>query len=160
YGHGIMQLTFNAWYNEPGGSSDWDNTGIGSFLNIYPCANLGSTLYTNCYTDAGTHSATDPKPYKDYGYSNVSTTYKLYTNTQQSLYANIKDGMRLLQTKFKNQLQITTSTTPTGTATTYSGTERELVIVTEGYGPDCGYVDDVAGKLDTINKYFAGSSSS
>jgi hypothetical protein len=104
---------------------------VGSGVSVTStlCASIATTTYIKCYDGAGTGSQ-DPKPYKNYDDNLSSPIYKQYANTKQSMYANIKDGLRNLQTKFPVN-QITTSTTPTGTTTTYSGIEREIVVGTE-----------------------------
>jgi hypothetical protein len=106
YGHGIMQLTpTGLWSHEPNSSGNWINNAenvpaYGSHINIPPCEMIATTTYTRCYTFAATRNSTGTKEYKDYGYSNSSTTYKFYTNTHQSIFANIKDGLTVLKNKY------------------------------------------------------------
>lgn len=152
YGHGIMQLTFNAWTHEPSDPhATWDNRGVGSRIEIIPCAAINTDDYVNCYTNAGTGDSSGLKYYKPYGGNSNNPTYKQYNNSEQSIYANIKDGLRVLQDKYSG-INITTSTTVNGT--TYSANEREIIQVTERYNGACGYVDNVADKLDDIGTYF------
>jgi hypothetical protein len=158
YGHGIMQLTFNAWSHEPSDPhSTYDNRGVGSKLTIYPCASIYTSDYTNCYSNAGT-ADTNPKHYIAYGGNTSNPTYKAYTNTAQSIYANIKDGMEVLAGKFNLNSSISTSTTINGT--TYTATDRKTILATENYNGACGYVDIVADKLDAIDSYFPNATSS
>ncbi|MFA5831347.1 MAG: NosD domain-containing protein [Candidatus Paceibacterota bacterium] len=95
YGHGISQVTLtnhdpkNVW-----GSNDYDNRGAGSQIRIYPCSGTG-LLYKNCYTNP---ELLVPHNYKTAPDGNL---YKFYTNTKQSIYSNIKDGMKVLRDKFK-----------------------------------------------------------
>ena len=160
YGHGIMQITpYQVFAHEA--TSDWaDNTGddrgIASGLSISPCKSNGSDLYENCYTHGGEYDSSDPKSYQHYEASSTLPEYKYYTNTSQSIYANIKDGLQILQSKYDNFYPISTSTTIDGV--TFSAQDRENILVTEGYnGGDCGYVNDVAYKLDNIGSYFIGA---
>jgi hypothetical protein len=147
YGHGIMQITFDSSY-----PNEWDNRGVGSFVQIPPCASVNSTFYTNCY------GGTSPKYYQPYGGSG-SVTYKQYTNTEQSVYANIKDGLQVLQSKYNNFYPISTSTVINGT--TYTANEREIILTTEGYnGINCGYVNAVASTTENIDNYFPTATSS
>lgn len=158
YGHGIMQLTFDAWSHEPSDPhATFDNTGAGSHISVPPCASLNSSSYTNCYTNAGT-ADTNPKHYQPYAGNSNNPTYKLYTNTEQSIYSNIKDGLRILSDKFNNYSGISASTTVNGT--TFSPTERKIISATENYNGACGYVNDVADRLDDIGSYFSGATTS
>lgn len=171
YGHGVMQITpVPLFYDEPvNGSGTWNymnNASMpsnGSFIKIFPCAMYQTTTYANCYTYSGIQ---DPlqrnKSYKDYGYSNVSTTYKYYTNTPQSIYANVKDGMRILQTKLLNWFPTAPTSSVTSTdGHSYSPTDQEAITMTAAYygNPNatdtCPYVGDVADRLDNITDYFA-----
>lgn len=55
----------------------------------------GSKDYYDCYKNAGLGKKT-LKPYKHYKEELNNPVYKQYTNTLQSMYANIKDGLGLL----------------------------------------------------------------
>lgn len=103
YGHGIVQITFQALSNEPNNfdKNQWDNRGKGSSVQIPLCRNInidingkitGSNEYMKCYSNAGTGN-TNPKPYKPYNNIATNPTYKQYSNTSQSIYANINDGL-------------------------------------------------------------------
>ena len=105
------------------------------------------------------------KSYKDYGYANVSTTYKYYSNTSQSIYANIKDGMRILRDKLNVFASISTSTTatttPNGTSTTYTASDRRTILATQSYNGLCKpYVQNIANTLDSIDSFFPGVTTS
>ncbi|MBI2459852.1 MAG: right-handed parallel beta-helix repeat-containing protein [Parcubacteria group bacterium] len=101
YGHGIGQITFQGLYNEPFNYSEnlWDNRGIGSGVIIPLCRSFKSNEYFKCYGNAGTGNES-LKPYKHYNDDNDEPIYKQYSNTAQSVYANIKDGLRVLQKAF------------------------------------------------------------
>jgi hypothetical protein len=159
YGHGIMQITFDAYHDTlQNQSATYDNRGIGSYITIYPCPSVSTTTYTKCHTEGGSTS-TNAKPYKHYDDIQSNPKYKQYTNTRQSIYSNVKDGMGVLEEKFEALSQITTTTIASGT--TYSSVEREVILITERYnGNNCGYVDEVADRLDEIDAYFSGKSSS
>ncbi len=157
YGHGIMQLTpYQVWSHEP---SNWasnteDVPMYGSHIVIPPCAMIATDTYTNCYTYAGTHNSTGTKTYKDYGYSNASTTYKFYANKSQSIYANIKDGLNILKNKYTHKA----SSTVTASSTVFQPYEREWLRATWGYNGldlDSTYLSDVAAKMDTFSDYYS-----
>ena len=159
YGHGITQLTpYQVWSHEPTSTGGWiDNTEnvptYGSHITIAPCAMIATTTYINCYTEGGTGSG-NAKPYKDYGYSNVSTTYKFYTNTSQSVYANIKDGLTVLKNKYNH----TASSTATVSSTVFQSYEREWLRATWGYNGidlESDYLSDVATKMDMFSDYYS-----
>lgn len=167
YGHGVMQLTpYQVFHNEPSSSvSNTENVpATASWLEIFPCRsydefnNVGTSTYENCYTHAGTSDSIDVKSYQHYGGDSSQPKYMWYGNTAQSIYANVKDGMRKLQDKYYFS-PITTSTTTNGT--TYTGQEREIILATEAYnGTDCGYVNTVASDTDAIDQFFPGETTS
>lgn len=144
FGHGIMQITLFPHH--------WDNRGIGSGVKIPLCEGVISDLYLNCYTDSmGGLGLRDYKPYAD---NPDNPTYKQYSNTKQSFFSNIKDGMRILQQKYAG-LNITSDITIGGI--TYNPIERESVLVTQRYnGSKCAYVKRVATRLMNIEEYFPG----
>lgn len=155
YGHGIMQITpYKLYAHEATGnwvSNAGDNRGISNNLKIFPCTSDHSNLYVNCYKNAGLFIKLS-KPYKNYADIVTNPKYKYYTNTKQSIFSNIKDGMRILKDKYSG-INITTPITIG--ATTYSALDREIILVTEKYnGNNCGYVNDVANVLDVIEEYY------
>jgi hypothetical protein len=114
YGHGVMQLTFKAWANEAPGYSytknNWDNRGKFSRVENFKCRNAvydsitgaalgGLNEYQKCYLNAGGYNKLN-KPYKNYEDIVTNQKYKQYTNTVQSFYANIKDGLGDLRKKY------------------------------------------------------------
>lgn len=168
YGHGIMQITpYELLANEQ--TSDWsnnlpgnDNRGIASHITIAPCLSTNSNLYTNCYVYGGDYD-TNPSHHKDYiPYAGIGAnpTYKYYSNAPQSIYANIKDGMKVLSDKMNIGFisSITTSTTTAGL--TFSASDRKTILATAYYNGDCGYVDDVASVAEDIDTYFPNATSS
>jgi hypothetical protein len=148
YGHGIMQLTLSAGLG-------FDNRGIASGVTIPPCA-LASNLYTNCYSAIS--STTGLRYYEPYGGTPGNPEYKQYTNTSQSIYANIKDGLQVLANKYAVFSGISTSTTISGT--TYSAADRQDILATESYNGSCGYAHTVANALDNITSYFPNATTS
>ena len=184
YGGGIMQNTFAAWWNEPDNYADnsWDIRGYGSGVTIPPCKSVGSNLYENCYANAGTQNKV-LKPYQHYGGVSTNPKYLQYTNTPQSIYANIKDGMKdLSQSYFVRDLandptgtdnricNYTSSTVSVtyGTSTIdYSCLDREIILTTADYngggygnidpstGSSTNYLYHVASTTLNISNYFA-----
>ncbi|MDB5225219.1 MAG: hypothetical protein JWL87_171 [Candidatus Adlerbacteria bacterium] len=159
YGHGAMQITFNAWFYEPSNPhSTYDNRGYGSFVTIPPCASINTDDYINCYTNAGTHHSA-AKHYKPYGGNSSNPTYKQYSNTEQSFYANIKDGMGLLSDRFNLFSYINSTSTVFGT--TYSPLEKKIILTTESYnGDNCPYIGLIADVLDDIDTYYPSATTS
>jgi hypothetical protein len=172
YGHGIMQITpYGVFAHEPTSTGDWiyntENLPTnGSYLVVYPCATQATSTYRKCYTEGGTGSS-NAKPYKPYE-DDPSITYKYYANTEQSIYANVKDGLRVLQEKYGNSASSTptnrvcdyTSSTVTVASTTYSCLDREIVLVTAAFNGTSTYLGNVANKLSNIQNYFSNQTSS
>ena len=162
YGHGVMQITpYQVFSHES--TSNWaentgDNRGVASHIDIPPCATNASNLYVNCYTYAGDFDSVHTKAYKPYAGNSNNPTYKYYSNTEQSIYANVKDGMQILSQKLyvNNNDNISTSTTSGGY--TFTASERKTILATEHYNGACGYVNDVASSTETISTYFPGVS--
>jgi len=111
YGHGVMQVTFHAWANEPNNYEDnkWDNRGKRSKIKLTNCKNIlpnnsgqekiGLNEYKKCYSNTLTKN-TLIKPYKHYEDNLSAPLYKQYANTKQSFFANIKDGLGVLREKY------------------------------------------------------------
>lgn len=149
YGHGIMQITFDSQHNP----NTWDNRGVASLVTIPLCANKWSDLYLNCY------GGSSPKYYKPYGGDSGQPTYKQYASTTQSIYANIKDGLHNLGYFYNYYTSNIPNISTTTHGTTFTGNDRRVISTTESFndgflGSNCGYVDIVADKLDTITSYF------
>lgn len=149
YGHGIMQLTLSPSY-------PFDNRGYADTVKIYPCE-LDSDKYEECYSEP------DPtnyylRTYIPYASSTDNPTYKQYTNTKQSIYANIKDGLSLLADKYSAYSYITSSTTVNGIE--YSPLERKTISAVASYNGACDYLEDVADKLSQIDDYFSTATTS
>ncbi len=147
FGHGIMQLTLSP--------AHWDNRTVGNSLKIFPCEGVVTTQYLNCYTDPDPGFGTgNVRYYKNYADNPLNPIYKYYSNNKQSIYANIKGGMRILQDKYAT-VNITTPVTIDGI--TYSASEREIITVTHRYnGSKCSYLKSVSSKLKNIDDYFPG----
>lgn len=160
YGHGIMQLTFNALDSEPSiNKATYDHRGVGSKIEIPRCASVGVSNYIDCYMYGGTGNLY-PKPYKHYqGYSN-NPIYKYYTNTEQSIYANIKDAMNILSQGYYGYNYITSGVTVNSVY--YSADDIKNILAVRKYNgasdEGCSYVDRVADDLDNIGNYFSGES--
>ena len=87
---------------------------------------------------------------------------KHYTNTSQGIYANIKDGLRVLQEKyeiFKRKNWEEKTITCDGSSITITSDDFEKILAIWGYNgitldPKNNYLRDVAGKLKDLNSYF------
>lgn len=168
YGHGIMQLTpYQVWANEP---DDWANNtenvpSYGSHLAIPPCLMIASNEYVNCYTNAGTQSGS-AKTYKEHN-DYPGFTFKHYANTEQSIYANVKDGLKTLRTKYdvygppcnEGDLEFTA---PGHSTTTFSCIDRSNILAVWGYNGfvESDYLLDVASRIEDITDYFSSVSPS
>lgn len=158
YGHGIMQLTFNAWFYEhyyAESRATFDKRGDGSNVYLSLCNSINSADYVDCYTGAGTGN-TSTKPYKNYQGNVANPVYKQYANTRQSIYANIKDGMRVLKDSYYKACDNDPSSQTIG-STTYTCLDREIIVSTAQYNGTSTYLGAVANKLENIDTYFPGN---
>ena len=84
----------------------FDLRGEGSRVNIPPCTNVKTfnwedkNYFKHCYQYDDKSGYFEYKEYKPHRYYN-NQILKYYTNTSQGIYANIKDGLRVLQEKYK-----------------------------------------------------------
>ncbi len=82
----------------------FDNRGIGSRLKIPPCGNIindqDKNHYKNCYRYYG---GKEYKEYEPHQYYN-NQLFKHYTNSPLAIFANIKDGLRILQWNYIDSL--------------------------------------------------------
>lgn len=170
YGHGIMQITFQGWFNEPNNyiKNSWDNRGRFSknlitlcknFDPLLPKGNQGFRDYYDCYQNAGTKNNLT-KFYKNYKNDLNNFKYKQYTNTVQSMYANIKDGIGSLRTKVSSKCP-NPSITIQGIIFTCNDIEK--IFAVWGYNgrvvdPTVNYLHAIANKLETISTHFPGQS--
>lgn len=90
---------------------------------------------------------------KNFGWTGGPSTY--YSNAFQGVYANIKDGMRVLQEKYREKCFQETSG---GLLFTCSDIRRILTIWGyNGFGDTSGsYLNKIAAKLETLSQYFTG----
>jgi hypothetical protein len=163
YGHGEMQVTFSP-------SGGWDNRGIGSGVTIPPCS-LASSSYANCYSN--TSSTTGLRYYQHDSTITGSPEFKQYSNTSQSIYSNVKDGLQTLAGKYgtdahprnrvcDNYPDPVSFYPPTVSATTtYSCADEEIADVTAAYnGTSTPYLSQIATRLTNISNFFPSVSSS
>lgn len=159
YGHGIMQATFAA-SNTNLLKNEWDNRGVGSSITIPLCKSIFSNDYKKCYANSETPNNLQ-KPYQHYDGNPANPVYKQYANTLQSIYANIKDGFRVIQDKFRKKCP-KADTVISGYIFTCQDIEKMLTVWGyNGFGKDRNtglytgtYLKDVAGKLENISSYF------
>lgn len=148
YGHGIMQLTFST---NP--LKLWDNRGIGSGLKILPCGLLDQN-YKNCYS---------PPDWQNYGKRiyvvnpNYNQVFKYYTNTSQSIYSNIKDGLRVLQEKYQYQSAKSVATTTIDNLVITTDDLQKILTTWRYNGFTEGtYLSSTSDKLGRLSSYFPG----
>jgi hypothetical protein len=171
YGHGIMQVTPSILYYEQHDGNDYSSTndprGIASGVTIPPCASYMTSTYTNCYADSGGGDGSDAHSYISDTSISGSPTFLQYTNTPQSIYANVKDGMQILASKYGTTEGYSTrvcdnypdpvviSSTVDYATTTYSCTDEEIIDLTAAYnGSSSPYLSEVATALTDIGDYF------
>jgi len=166
YGHGIMQITFKALWNEPNNwiKNDWDNRGVYSKYFNSLCRSYdpsrksggqGLLDYFDCYLHAGTGNNL-VKSYKHYKENFSNSTYKQYTNTQQSMYANLKDGMGVLSLKHPTRCP-RESKEINGLLFTCHDIERLLAVWWyngESFDVKKNYMKEVSQKLKTVGSHF------
>ena len=173
YGHGVTQTTFHAWANEPDNYKDnnWDNRGKRSNVKIIKCKNIlsdppphekdiGLSEYKKCYENTSTKNLLI-KPYKHYNNDPTAPIYKQYTNTEQSFFANIKDGLGVLREKYKAKCPKPDILIE---GESFSCSDIEKILMTWGYngfaknratGKYTGnYLQLVANRLENLPIYF------
>ncbi|MCF7831800.1 MAG: right-handed parallel beta-helix repeat-containing protein [Candidatus Pacebacteria bacterium] len=172
YGHGIMQITFHGRWKEPDKwlENNWDNRGAYSkYFNLL-CKNVNLSLsknqkrglndYYDCYHNAGKNVTTE-KPYKNYKEDSHNPIYKQYANTEQSMYANIKDALGVLQVD-KYRKKCPKADTSFG-GLIFSCNDIEKIIMVWGYNgltedPSRHYLREVAHQLANLGANFSGVS--
>jgi hypothetical protein len=173
YGHGAMQVTPDILFYEQTSSNAYsskdDPRGLGSGVTILPCASYMTSTYTNCYVDSGSGDGTDLHYYIPDTSISGSPTFKEYSNTPQSIYANVKDGMQILASKYgtsfgaprrvcdnyPDPFVVSSSPPEVEATTTYSCTDEEMVDVAAAYhGSAAGYLSEVASALTNISDFF------
>ncbi len=117
YGHGVMQITMDAYSHEPGNKYNYtfldnkdDPRGRYSDILLKLCREsfindngkiIGSDEYLKCYKKVFNSKGQFWK--QDYSYYDdivSNQKYKQYSNTIQSIYANLKDGLGILSEKY------------------------------------------------------------
>jgi hypothetical protein len=90
-----------------------------------------------------------PQPY--YG----NQVFKFYANTTQSIYANIKDGLAVLNNVYV-PLCATNSSATTTDGVMFQCYEREWILDAWNYNGDgSGYLDAIADKLNSFSDYIS-----
>ncbi|MFA5997297.1 MAG: hypothetical protein WC791_02285 [Candidatus Paceibacterota bacterium] len=149
FGHGISQVTTTHYPAQP--ENDYDKRGVASGIDV-PACSLDNLNYLDCYTDSDKNIPHSYKTASD-GY-----LYKFYTNTKQSIFSNVKDGMKVLRDKFNiyyNNPYVAQNETWTGKLDenniTYKITKPEMEQILgvrgyNGFGPD-PYYDENGNKV-------------
>lgn len=108
YGHGLMQVTMDALKHENPKNSEYgfkynnyDPRGQFSKSKIEICKEKNSDQYKKCYENTDFYNELR-KPYSHYDHNILNPIYKQYTNTIQSMYANVKDGLGILKDKYNS----------------------------------------------------------
>lgn len=172
YGHGIMQITFAKYKDKKGAIHYYDNRGIVSDLKLNQCQYVekkkdtsGLNDYLKCYKPVLNSKGNAFKQvYDNYEHRIESIIFKQYTNTKQSIYANIKDGLGILYQK--NQLARNTSCKKGNyTVNSLVFNCEDLVKVKtvwfyngKSFRVDQPYMSEVSKKLKNLSSYFEGYS--
>lgn len=160
YGHGIMQATFQASTTNAL-MNTWDNRGVGSEVTIPLCKSIFSNDYKKCYANSETQNNLR-KPYRHYDGNPANPIYKQYANTFQSISANIKDGFRVIQDKYRKKCPKADILISNYTFTCQDIEKMLTVWGYNGFGKDRTtglytgtYLKDVAEKLENLSSYFS-----
>ena len=164
YGHGIMQLSPDAWSHESTTdgykNNRTDNIGIYSLIKNKLCTFIGSNQYKKCYVSVGDYKKN--KPYDFYEHISSNPKYKQYGNTKQSIYANIKDGLGVLVSKynlgFSSKCKNDSYTVEGETFTCDDLKKIKTVWAYNGVvtAPANNYLQLISQKLATLSNYFPG----
>lgn len=178
YGHGVMQVTFDALKNEKVGGNFTNNKvdprGLVSDIKLSKCRVIdpnavdpkhpGLDEYKKCYQNTGYYN-TIKKPYDFYNHDNQNPKYKQYSNTTQSIYSNIKDGLGVLRQK---HAAVVTKSCASGTydGVVFSCNDIKKIKTVWGYNGYAynttthtykfHYMLDVSNKLANLTIYFPG----
>jgi hypothetical protein len=167
YGHGIMQLTTNYNYNEihyTYNKNKFEPLGEYSLMKNIICAGIGNDNYKKCYENTYDVPNLRKKSYDFYNHNSANPKYKQYTNTEQSIYANIKDGLGVLVEKQKTSFA---STCKQGSYTvdgeTFTCDDLRKIKTVWAYNgvdttPSNHYLALVSQKLANLSIYFPGYS--
>ncbi len=164
YGHGILQVTFDAHKNEQPGHSYTSNSndprGIASDVRLKKCKEVATDEYKKCYQNTSTYNNLQ-KPYDFYDHNPANSKYLQYANTTQSIFANIKDGLAVLQSKYGHVWQHPCSVSVIIGGLTYTCNDLMRVKAVWGYNgatlnPNIHYMLNVSQKLSALSTYFAG----
>ena len=166
YGHGISQVTFDAHKNEAPGHTFLNNAndprGILSDVTLSKCDEIGSANYKKCYQHTDTYNS-QAKPYDNYNHINSNPLYKQYANTVQSIYANIKDGLGILRSKYGHVYQNPCTGSVIVGGLTFSCTDLRNIKAVWGYNgatldPSVQYLKSISQKLGALATYFSNHS--
>ncbi len=166
YGHGVMQVTPDAYKNEkPGGkftNNKEDSRGVLSDIHLKKCDEVNSDNYKKCYKNTESFN-NKLKSYDNYQHDPVNFVYKQYTNTTQSIFANIKDGLGILSSKYRHVFVHPCSSSVTYGGEVFSCTDIDMIKAVWGYNgavttPANNYLKLISQKLTNLNAYFANHS--
>lgn len=178
YGYGIMQITPNNYAHEKPGKNYTDNSidprGILSDIHLDKCKTIilnslgqyvtGTDQYKKCHQNTNDFN-TKVKPYSFYDHIQTNSKYKQYSNTVQSIYANIKDGLGVLRQKHLAVVgKACASGTYEGIVFTCNDIKKiKTVWGYNGYGTDKNthlynghYLQKISTTLDSLSTYFPG----
>ncbi|MEI6400176.1 MAG: right-handed parallel beta-helix repeat-containing protein [bacterium] len=177
YGHGVSQVTMQAKSNSKKNADD--PRGAMSLITLANCRNVlrnsqnqiidGLDEYKKCYKALyNSKGKLYGQTYDNYDHSTANPLYKQYSNTAQSIYANIKDGLAVLSQKYSYaQNHSCSNGTITKDGYTFSCDDIKKIKTVWGYngfGKDSTgqlngtYMSDVSNKLKNLSKYFKGIS--
>ena len=170
YGHGITQVTFHSYKDYL--KNKIDPRGISSLVRLQKCKNIirdvndkyirSSEEYKNCYK--GLYNSSGKlyvNDYDNYTHDISKPKYKQYSNTKQSVYANVKDGLSVLASKYGVVFNHFCSQSITISNLIFSCDDLKILKAVWGYNgatldPKFNYMRDVSNKLKNLSNYFPG----
>ncbi|HPS21371.1 MAG TPA: hypothetical protein PLO44_01025 [Candidatus Paceibacterota bacterium] len=169
YGHGVMQITMDAYAHEnPSPSNKYfgvsfnksDPRGKYSEIRLNLCKEINSSQYKNCYKNTETFN-TKLKLYDNYEHNLQNQKYKQYSNTAQSVYASIKDGMGILKEKDKHVFYNACLNNFTLGGFVFTCSEINTIKSVWGYNgavfiSSVNYMRLVSERLKNLSTYFTG----
>lgn len=169
FGHGISQVTIHAKVNSKKNSVD--PRGQASLVKLEICRNIlldnnkryisGLDEYKNCYKQVlNSKEKLLKNEYDNYKHIEENVKYKQYTNTEQSMYANIKDGLSVLRTKYKAVFNNPCSKDVILGSLIFTCNDINIIKSVWGYNGASltakDYLGAVSGRLKTLNKNYNG----
>ncbi|MCX6753571.1 MAG: right-handed parallel beta-helix repeat-containing protein, partial [Candidatus Nomurabacteria bacterium] len=168
YGHGMMQITMSAKDDYTKNSSD--PRGILSDIKLSKCRNInpnpvdpkypGLDEYKKCYEPLyNSQGKLYANKYSYYDDISTNPKYKQYANTIQSIYANIKDGLGILESKNGHVFSHECINSVIIGGYTITCPEINIIKAVWGYNgavldPNINYLKYISSRLKNLSTYY------